>query len=86
MPSTKRKLNLTVDEGVVERAKRVVESRGQSLSSCVEEFLARLVLDDSSTGDNWLEAFHRRFLEPDYQEPSDQEIDEIRNKIAEKYS
>ena len=81
MKSLKKKLNLTIDEHVVDKAKRLVESRGESLSALVEDFLARLVHDvealdnqgDANT-DDWLAAFHQTQFPKNYQEPSDEQL------------
>jgi hypothetical protein len=45
----KSKLTLRLDEGVKERAKRVAEERGTSVSKIVEDYF-RLLLRDSSGG------------------------------------
>jgi hypothetical protein len=72
MGSVKRKLNLTIDETILAKAKQVAEARGGSLSSIVEDFLARLVRESSPGEDDWLSCFHQRYSPRE--EPSDEVI------------
>jgi hypothetical protein len=84
MTGQKRKLNLTIDEGILDLAKRVAELRGRSLSGLVEEFLGRLAEDTDQA--DWLARFHSRYLSKSTVEPSDMQLDKLRSKIKEKYS
>lgn len=86
MASSKRKLNLTIQSDLLERAKRVAELRGDSLSSLVEDFLARLAADYEHQTSDWLSSFHQKYLCGDYREPSDEDLKQLRSGIKQKYS
>jgi len=45
----KTKLTLSIDDDVIQHAKRVAHTQGKSISALVESYLARLVLDESRT-------------------------------------
>jgi len=85
--SLKKKINLTIDEDVLSRAKRVVEESNESLSQVVEAFLARLVMEteNDSEGD-WLRCFHEEYLVAGSSEPSDGKVQELRRGLLEKHS
>lgn len=85
MALTKRKVNLTINDGILDRARSVCESRGESLSQVVEDFLAKLVSEEEFVGRDWLEAFHKRYLPPGFKEPSDEELKSIRLSREHKY-
>lgn len=76
----KKKVNLTIDEDVLAKAKRLVEHRGESLSSLVEDFLSRITHDASLSEDNWLTAFHKKHLPKNYREPTDKDIKKLREE------
>ncbi len=78
--NTKKKINLTITEDVLDKAKKLVEHRGESLSSVVEDFLARLVSDIETTQGDWLDAFHKRFIPRGFKEPSDIDIQTLRDE------
>ena len=80
----KRKINLTIDQGIFSLAKDVAEKRGRSLSSIVEEFLARLAEESNSA--DWLNDFHSRYLHASYVEPSDQQLEKLRQGLKQKHS
>lgn len=78
MTKPKKKLNLTINEDILSKAKQLLEGRSQSLSGLVEEFLARLVSDaEISTEGDWLDGFHQRYLKGGYTEPSDSDIEKL---------
>ena len=74
MSAGKKKVNLTISDGVLEKAKRVAELRGDSLSALVEDFLARLVSDNSPSETKSFEDFYRKYTPSAYAEPSDEDI------------
>ena len=89
----KRKINLTVAENRSEKAKQVAEQRGESLSQLVEDFLATIVAESFDgplssaiiSKANWLGNFHRRYLRSDFQEPTDRQIDQIKQMRVKRY-
>ncbi len=81
MVSAKKKLTLTIDSGLIESAKKLVESRDVSLSGVVEEFLRALV-NEVDTEEDWLATFHKNCFPKDYTEPSDSEIEKTRKTIS----
>jgi hypothetical protein len=88
--SVKKKVNLTIDQQIVELAHRVAEERGRSLSSLVEDFLSMLVADskhisaDSEQAD-WVSSFHRKYLPKNFKDPSDEKINALKKNLLDKY-
>ncbi len=80
----KKKVNLTIDEGLLDKAKRLAEFRGDSLSSLVEEFLAKLVSETEESEADWVSLFHRKYLGKT-KEPTDGEVEAILNQRARRY-
>jgi hypothetical protein len=73
--SSKRKINLTINESIVLAARQVLENRGVSLSQTVEDFLSKLVHDsDLTSGGDWLDAFYAKHYPSNFREPTDSEI------------
>ncbi len=57
----KKKLILTIDEDVARRAQRYARGRGVSLSSLVEDALARIIrFEDEGFVERWRGAFEPR--------------------------
>ncbi|MCC6219667.1 MAG: hypothetical protein IT291_00330 [Deltaproteobacteria bacterium] len=75
----KKKLTLSVDSSVIEAAKLVAESQGESLSVLVENFLRKLSFQQEKT--DWLDRFHAKYLGSDYKEPSDDKIAKLRDEM-----
>jgi len=81
----KRKVNLTVNADLFQLAKQVAEIRGRSLSGLVEEFLSELVRQGGQPGEDWLAAFHAKYLPKHHREPSDRKMDRLRAGLIEKH-
>ena len=73
----KKKVNLTIREDLLEKAKNLAEFRGESLSSLVEDFLSKLVSDSGCKSGDWLADFYAKYLPKGHQEPTDSDIKNI---------
>lgn len=82
----KRKVNLTIDDAVFERAKRAAKKRGESVSAVVERFLGQFAGSPVEPDDHWLTAFHKKYLPLHHREPTDEELEQMRyDHLMEKY-
>jgi hypothetical protein len=94
----KLKINLTIDSDVVTKAKKLLQARGRSVSSVVEEFLKSLSTEgqgqqsDYIQQDSWLNKFHKKYLKnnssikSEFKEPSEESIDRLLAERAKKYT
>ncbi len=77
--STKKKLTLSVDERVIERARRYSSQHNTSISKLVTDYLSQLESSSEATVAPWVQRL-RGIL------PSDASEDEYREHLEEKYS
>jgi len=83
----KKRINLTVEDKVLQKAKQYARDSDQSLSEMVEN-----ILREKTAGYNlqneirWLDEFHKKFLPPVSEIPDDRELEIIRkNHLNKKY-
>lgn len=91
----KQKVTFTVDSEIFKRAKAFALKEKRSLSSIVELSLKRIVLsaknhsldalEPQDKASDWLDAFHKRHLDPKFKGPSDEEVLQMRTKGARSY-
>lgn len=86
MATIKRKVNFTVNEDIVESARRIAEERGVSLSSLVEEFLSRLADPTEKGPGGWLSLFHKKYGVRNQKERTDTELEKIRTGLSRKHA
>lgn len=82
----RQKLNLTIEQRVIDQARQYATAHHRSLSSLVEEALARIAKKPINGSTDSLEAFHRKYLKPGFKVPTDRDVDLLRQGLKEKYS
>ncbi len=74
----KNRLNLTINEDLLVKAKKFATDSGVSLSSIVEDGLSKAICKNESIDvDGILSDFHKRAFKKISKEPSDKEVDTI---------
>lgn len=87
----KQRINLTLDEEVVRKARAIATRRKRSLSSIIELLLRNIIasspevsFEDGREG-GWLDEFHRRHLPPGFTAPSDDDVALAKGDRLKKY-